>query len=150
MGGWPLPTEVKADVVDPHETDGTQVSQVGQYIANVPGIPMPDDGDFLQLVVDAFHRLLTRVPHVEPVRARAFATLTLASNPHDLTSTPTTGGFMVDTTGVYKIRLIDDLDSRFITPYLVAGQHYPHVIGKVWATGSPAGANLTGFVALEQ
>lgn len=82
-----------------------------------------------------------------PPTKRAFATFTLASDPHDLTLTPTTGGFIVSITGEYKLRLTSDSDAEFTTPYLLAGVWYPGVIAKIWATGSPVGAKLTGYTA---
>ena len=84
---------------------------------------------------------------VLPVDKRAFVTTTLASDPHDLSATPTTGGFIVSVTGEYKLRLRDDIDADFINVYLVAGNHYAMVLSKIWMTGSPAGAKITGFVS---
>lgn len=80
-----------------------------------------------------------------PMRGRSAATLTLASDPHTVTAT--TGGFMVDSAGTYKLALAGDSAANFITIYLVPGVHYWLEVGWVWATGSPAGAKFTGFLA---
>ena len=76
---------------------------------------------------------------------RAAATTTLASDPHDLTAAPFSAGFTVDTDGVYKFTCVGDAVGDFVLPYLLKGIHYPYAISRIWATGSPAGAKVTGY-----
>lgn len=77
---------------------------------------------------------------------RAVATTTLSLDPHDFSATPFSAGFIVDTDGEYKIILIDNVaDGYFVTPYLLKGVHYPLQLAKIYATGSPTSAKVTGF-----
>lgn len=86
---------------------------------------------------------------LKPPNARACATTTIAADPTDL-GADTEGGFMVNVSGEWKLRLAGDTDANYITPYLLAGVRYDMVIRKAWITGSPSGAGtlkITGFAA---
>jgi len=89
--------------------------------------------------------LIASVDALACAERRAAATTTLASDPHDLTAAPFSAGFTVDTDGVYKFTCVGDAVGDFVLPYLLKGIHYPYAISRIWATGSPAGAKVTGY-----
>lgn len=93
------------------------------------------------------NNLTTLTEQIVCSEKRALVTTTLSEDPHDFSTTPFINGFMVNTDGEYKIELIDDIvDGNYITPYLLKGVYYPYQLAKVWATGSPSSAKITGYI----